>query len=113
MQRLMESAQREYKTVYSLTPAGTKPSVVVRCANAVALFSTFLAIWYFFKGCRDGTLLKHNLMCFEVDSLVDLMIKVDKYAMADSAMRVKVNTTGKAAAAEPANPKPAGDGRAR
>ncbi|KAI5018262.1 hypothetical protein ZWY2020_043150 [Hordeum vulgare] len=68
------------------------------------------AIQYFIDGCRDGTLLKHKLMCSEPTSLAMLMAKADKYAMADSAMRVKVTTSDKAAPT-PATPKPAGDGR--
>ncbi|KAE8795688.1 Endoglucanase 3 [Hordeum vulgare] len=36
------------------------------------------AIQYFYEGCHDGTLLKHKLMCSEIASLVDLMIKEDK-----------------------------------
>ncbi|KAE8818396.1 Endoglucanase 3 [Hordeum vulgare] len=50
------------------------------------------AIHYFIDGCRDGTLLKHTLMCSEPISLAVLMAKADKYATADSAMRVKAGT---------------------
>ncbi|KAE8794019.1 Endoglucanase 3 [Hordeum vulgare] len=53
------------------------------------------AIQYFIDGCRDGTLLKHKLMCSEPTSLAVLMAKADKYAMADSAMRVKVTASDK------------------
>ncbi|KAE8817581.1 hypothetical protein D1007_04680 [Hordeum vulgare] len=49
-------------------------------------------------------------MCSEPTSLAVLMAKEDKYAMADSAMRVKVTTSDKAVPT-PATPKPARDGR--
>ncbi|KAE8820016.1 Endoglucanase 3 [Hordeum vulgare] len=68
------------------------------------------AIQYFIDGCRDNTLLKHKLMCSEPISLAVLMAKADKYATADSAMRVKVTASDKAVPT-PATPKPAGDGR--
>ncbi|KAE8807405.1 Endoglucanase 3 [Hordeum vulgare] len=42
------------------------------------------AIQYFIDGCRDGTLLKHKLMCSEPTSLAVLMAKADKYATSDS-----------------------------
>ena len=63
---------------------------------------------YFIDGCRDGTLLKHKLMCAEPTSLAVLMAKADKYATADSAMRIKVTASDKAVPT-PATPKPAGD----
>ncbi|KAE8809260.1 Endoglucanase 3 [Hordeum vulgare] len=66
------------------------------------------AIQYFIYGCRDGTLLKHKLMCSDPTSLTVLMAKADKYAMADSAMRVKVTASDKVVPT-PATPKPAGD----
>ncbi|KAE8816422.1 Endoglucanase 3 [Hordeum vulgare] len=53
------------------------------------------AIQYFIKGCQDGTLLKHKLMCSEPTTLAALMAKVDKYATSDSAMRIKVSVTDK------------------
>ncbi|KAE8799184.1 hypothetical protein D1007_25468 [Hordeum vulgare] len=49
-------------------------------------------------------------MCSEPTSLAVLMAKADKYATADSAMRVKVTASDKAVPT-PATPKPAGDGR--
>ncbi|KAE8799923.1 hypothetical protein D1007_24619 [Hordeum vulgare] len=60
--------------------------------------------------CRDGTLLKHKLMCSKPTSLAVLMAKAYKYATADSAMRVKVTASDKAVPT-PATRKPAGDGR--
>ncbi|KAI4976047.1 hypothetical protein ZWY2020_049654 [Hordeum vulgare] len=66
------------------------------------------AIQYFIDGCRDGTLLKHKLMCFEPTSLAVLMAKADKYATADSVMRVKVTASGKPVPMR-ATTKPAGD----
>ncbi|KAE8799527.1 Endoglucanase 3 [Hordeum vulgare] len=68
------------------------------------------AIQYFINGCRDGTLLKHKLMCSEPTSLAVLMAKADKYATADSAMRVKVTALYKVVPTS-ATPKPAGDNR--
>ncbi|KAE8795168.1 hypothetical protein D1007_29899 [Hordeum vulgare] len=49
-------------------------------------------------------------MCTEPTSLAVLMAKADKYAMADSAMRVKVTASDKVVPT-PATPKPAGDNR--
>ncbi|KAI4987386.1 hypothetical protein ZWY2020_020186 [Hordeum vulgare] len=51
------------------------------------------AIQYFINDYRDGTLLKHKLMCSEPTSLAVLMAKADKYAIADSAMWVKVTAS--------------------
>ncbi|KAI4984012.1 hypothetical protein ZWY2020_040865 [Hordeum vulgare] len=48
------------------------------------------SIQYFIDGCRDSSLLKHKLMCSEPTSLAVLMAKAEKYATADSVMRVKV-----------------------
>ncbi|KAI4992091.1 hypothetical protein ZWY2020_041954 [Hordeum vulgare] len=53
------------------------------------------AIQYFIDRCRDGTLLKHKLMCAEPTSLAVLMAKADKYATANSAMRIEVTTLDK------------------
>ncbi|KAE8810928.1 hypothetical protein D1007_12278 [Hordeum vulgare] len=49
-------------------------------------------------------------MCSEPTSLAVLMAKADKYATANSAMRVKVTASDKAVPM-PTTPKPAGDGR--
>ncbi|KAI4972667.1 hypothetical protein ZWY2020_003592 [Hordeum vulgare] len=68
------------------------------------------AIQYFIDGCRDGILLKHKLMCAEPTSLAVLMAKADKYATADSAMRIKVTSLDKVVPT-PATPKPARDSR--
>lgn len=68
------------------------------------------AIQYFIDGCRDGTLLKHKLMCSEATSLAVLMAKADKYATVDSAMHVKVTASDKVVPT-PATSKPAGDNR--
>ncbi|KAE8812459.1 Endoglucanase 3 [Hordeum vulgare] len=68
------------------------------------------AIEYFIGGCRDGTFLKHKLMCFEPTSLVVLMAKANKYATDDSAMRVKVTALDKAIPTS-STPKPVGDNR--
>ncbi|KAI5016583.1 hypothetical protein ZWY2020_006434 [Hordeum vulgare] len=68
------------------------------------------AIQYFIDGCRDGTLLKHKLMCTKPTSLAVLMAKADKYTTADSAMRVKVTALDKIVPTS-ATPKLAGDNR--
>ncbi|KAI4971584.1 hypothetical protein ZWY2020_002498 [Hordeum vulgare] len=66
------------------------------------------AIQYFMDGCPDGTLLKHKLMCSEPTSLAVLMAKADKYATADSTMRIKVSARDKPV--QPlATSKPAGE----
>ncbi|KAE8815989.1 Endoglucanase 3 [Hordeum vulgare] len=70
------------------------------------------AIQYFIDGCRDGTLLKHKLMCSEPTYLAVLMAKADKYATADSAMRIKVSVTNKPVQ-PPTAAKPARDNRGR
>ncbi|KAE8790593.1 hypothetical protein D1007_35005 [Hordeum vulgare] len=49
-------------------------------------------------------------MCAEPTSLAVLMAKADKYATADSAMRIKVTASDKVVPT-PATPKPAGDNR--
>ncbi|KAE8821142.1 hypothetical protein D1007_00766 [Hordeum vulgare] len=49
-------------------------------------------------------------MCAEPTSLAVLMAKADKYATADSAMRIKVTALDKVVPA-PVTPKPAGDNR--
>ncbi|KAE8793743.1 Endoglucanase 3 [Hordeum vulgare] len=72
--------------------------------------SVYEAIQYFIDGCRDSTLLKHKLMCSEPTSLALLMAKADKYATADSSMRVKVTASDKVVPT-PTTPKPAGENR--
>ncbi|KAE8794217.1 hypothetical protein D1007_31097 [Hordeum vulgare] len=49
-------------------------------------------------------------MCTEPTSLAVLMAKADKYAMTDSAMRIKVTASYKVVPT-PTTPKPAGDNR--
>ncbi|KAE8787534.1 Endoglucanase 3 [Hordeum vulgare] len=49
------------------------------------------AIQYFSEGCCDGSLIKHKLMCSETASLVDFLIKADKYTTANSAMHVNID----------------------
>ena len=57
------------------------------------------AIEYFTVGCREGTLLKHKLLCDEPETLDELLIIADKYATADSSMKaeIQVSATGKVA----------------
>ena len=45
------------------------------------------AIEYFTAGCREGTLLKHKLLCVEPATLDELLVIADKYATADSSMK--------------------------
>ncbi|KAE8772601.1 Endoglucanase 3 [Hordeum vulgare] len=54
-------------------------------------------IQYFIEGCRDGTLLKHKIICSETANLAELMAKAEIYATDDSTMQIKVTATGKAA----------------
>ena len=67
------------------------------------------AIEYFTAGCREGTLLKHKLLCDEPTTLDELLDIVDKYATADSSMKaeIRVSATGKVAPQAPRTP--AGD----
>jgi len=47
------------------------------------------AIEYFTAGCREGTLLKHKLLCDEPETLDELLITADKYATVDSSMKAR------------------------
>ena len=71
------------------------------------------AIEYFTAGCREGTLLKHKLLCDEPPTLDELMIIEDKYATADSSMKteLRVDASGKVLALSPKTP--AGDSSRR
>ncbi|KAE8786523.1 hypothetical protein D1007_39631 [Hordeum vulgare] len=51
-------------------------------------------------------------MCIEPTSLVELMAKADKYATADSAMRIKISATDKPVPPR-ATTRPTGDNRGR
>ena len=57
------------------------------------------AIEYITAGCREGTLLKHRLLCNKPATLDELLIIVDKYATADSSMQaeIQVDASGKVA----------------
>ena len=61
------------------------------------------AIEYFTAGCREGTLLKHKLLCDEPETLDELLIIADKYATADSSMKAEilVDASGKVAPQAP------------
>ena len=48
------------------------------------------AIQYFVSGCRDDTLLKHKLLRPEPATMAALMMTADKYANAESAMKIQV-----------------------
>ena len=71
------------------------------------------AIEYFTAGCREGTLLKHKLLCDEPETLDELLIIADKYSTADSSMKaeIQVSATGKVAPQAPRTP--AGDASRR
>ncbi|SPT16855.1 unnamed protein product [Triticum aestivum] len=71
------------------------------------------AIEYFTAGCREGTLLKHRLLCDEPATLDELLVIADKYATADSMMKteMRVDASGKVLA--PASKTPAGDSNRR
>ena len=47
------------------------------------------AIEYFTAGCREGTLLKHKLLCDEPATLDELLDIADKYATADSSLKIE------------------------
>ena len=71
------------------------------------------AIEYFTVGCREGTLLKHRLLCDEPATLDELLIIADKYAIADSSMKseLRVDASGKVLPSAPRTP--AGDSSRR
>ncbi|XP_020154640.1 uncharacterized protein [Aegilops tauschii subsp. strangulata] len=48
------------------------------------------AIECFTAGCREGTLLKHRLLCDEPATLDELLIIADKYATANSSMKAEI-----------------------
>ncbi|KAE8792638.1 hypothetical protein D1007_32818 [Hordeum vulgare] len=91
-------------------PAGRARASTIGVLSARASILRAGVAEYFIDGYRDGTLLKHKLMCSEPTSLAVLMAKADKYATADIAMRVKVIASDKAVPT-PATPKPTGDNR--
>ena len=64
------------------------------------------AIDYFTAGCREGTLLKHKLLCDEPETLDELLIIADKYATADSSMKmeIQISTTSKVSPQAPRTP---------
>ena len=67
------------------------------------------AIEYFTTGCREGTLLKHRLLCDEPATLDELLTVEDKYATVDSSMKseLQVDTSRKVLPLAPRTP--AGD----
>ena len=48
------------------------------------------AIQYFVNGCRDSTLLKHKLLRSKSATIAALMVMADKYANANSGMKIQV-----------------------
>ena len=67
------------------------------------------AIEYFTAGCREGTLLKHRLLCYEPATLDELLIIADKYATTDSSMKAEIQVDASGKVAPPAPQAPAGD----
>ena len=71
------------------------------------------AIEYFTSGCREGTLLKHKLLCDEPETLDELLIIADKYATADSSMKAEIQVSATSKVAPQAPRTPAGDASRR
>jgi hypothetical protein len=71
------------------------------------------AIEYFTSGCREGTLLKHKLLCDEPATLDELLVVADKYATADSSMKSEIRIDASGKVIQPAAPVPAGDSNRR
>ena len=71
------------------------------------------AIEYFTAGCREGTLLKHKLLCDEPETLDELLIIADKYATADSSMKTEIQVSATDKVAPQAPRTPAGDASQR
>ena len=67
------------------------------------------AIEYFTAGCREGTLLKHKLLCDEPATLDELPDIADKYATADSSMKTELWVDASGKVLNPAPKTPAGD----
>jgi hypothetical protein len=67
------------------------------------------AIEYFTAGCREGTLLKHRLLCDEPITLDELLIIADKYTTADSSMKSELPVDASGKMLPPAPQTPAGD----
>ena len=67
------------------------------------------AIEYFTAGCREGTLLKHKLLCDEPTTLDELLVIADKYATADSSMKTELRVDASGKVLNPAPKTPAGD----
>ena len=67
------------------------------------------AIEYFTAGCREGTLLKHKLLCDEPTTLNELLDIADKYATADSSMKTELRVDAFGKVLNPAPKTPAGD----
>ena len=71
------------------------------------------AIEYFTAGCREGTLLKHKLLCDEPTTLDELLDIADKYATADSSMKTELRVDASGKVLNPAPKTPAGDSHRR
>ena len=67
-------------------------------------------IQYFVSGRRDGTLLKHKPLRSKPATMAALMVTADKYANADSTMKIQVALDGAVKAKSIPPPKPAGEG---
>ena len=71
------------------------------------------AIEYFTAGCREGTLLKHKLLCVEPATLDELLVIADKYATADSSMKSELRVDASGKVIPRASQMPAGDANRR
>lgn len=92
------------------TETGCKyPTRWIKLRNSCEGVHEVQAIQYFVSGCRDGILLKHKLLRTKMFTMSALMVMVDKYANADSAMKIQVtlDEAGKAKPVPP--PKPASE----
>ena len=67
------------------------------------------AIEYFTAGCREGTLLKHKLLCDKPTTLDELLDIADKYATADSSMKTELRVDSFGKVLNPAPKTSAGD----
>ena len=67
------------------------------------------AIEYFTAGCREGTLLKHRLICDEPTTLDELLDIADKYATANSSMKTELRVDASGKVLNPAPKTPARD----
>ena len=71
------------------------------------------AVEYFTAECREGTLLKHKLLCDEPATLDELLSIADKYATADSSMKTELQVDASGKMTPPTSKTPAGESSRR